>query len=386
MSLKIFVSYAKEDRLQALKYYDLLVHDGMVPWIDVKHILPGQNWEAEIDKAFLEANVVMLLLSNKSVNKRGFVQREANDAIERLRYKQPTDIYVLPLLLEQCEVPTHISGRLQYIDLTTTGAWIQVQASLQLAAEQQSIEIKHGSNAGPFKVFSEQLKDYWEGAPGHDIKIEYPRFESASLKSAAEELSLYFGGRATLGLIKSRQKPWDQQKDLFPETGGYISLNARWDGFGVVHATDEILSLIYEVSWYGAGAAHPNSHFETYNFSLHERLLLLSLDDFFCDHTAALQRISELCIAELCREYWRRTGEKPGEDQVEWFTNGAAGTEENLSAFTVGANHFTFLFAPYQVSSYADGRWSVEISFYDLLEFLKPDGPHTYAAVRLGLE
>jgi hypothetical protein len=386
VSLKVFVSYAKEDRQQALKYYDLLVQDGMAPWIDVKHILPGQNWEAEIDKAFLDANVVMLLLSNQSVNKRGFVQREANDAIERLRYKQPTDIYVLPLLLEQCEVSSHIAGRLQYIDLTTSGAWEQVQASLQLAAEQQSIEIKHGSNAGPFKVFSEHLKDYWEGAPGHNIKIEYPRFESAYLSAVAEELSLYFGGRAAQGLIQSRQKPWEQQTDLFPEPGGYTSLNGRWDGFGIVHATDEMLSLTYEVSWYGAGAAHPNSHFETYNFSLRERLLRLSLEDFFRDHEAALKRISQLCIAELCREYWRRTGEKPDQHQIEWFNTGAASTEENFSAFTIGADHFTFLFAPYQVSSYAAGRWSVDISFYDLLEFLKPDGPHTYAVQRVSRE
>ena len=111
MSLKVFVSYAKEDRDRALKYYDLLAQEGASPWLDVKQLLPGQNWEAEIEKAFSDANVVVLLLSKQSVSKRGFVQREANDAIERLRYKQPTDIYVIPLLLEPCEVPAHIAGR-----------------------------------------------------------------------------------------------------------------------------------------------------------------------------------------------------------------------------------------------------------------------------------
>lgn len=383
VSLKIFVSYAKEDRDQALKYYDLLIQEGMLPWIDVKHILPGQNWEAEIDKAFLDANVVILLLSKKSVDKRGFVQREANDAIERLRYKQPTDIYVVPLLLEPCDVPSHIAGRLQYVDLSTPGAWEQVKASLQLAAEQQSIELTQGLNAGPFKVFSEQLEDYWEGAPGHDIKIEYPRFDSTARHEVAKELTLFFGGRATRALIESRQKPWDQQPDLFPQVGAYTALNGRWDGFGIVHATDQLLSLTYEVSWYGAGAAHPNSHFETYNFSMPERLQLLSLDDFFSNRDAAVQRISELCIAELCREYWRRFSEKPDEHQTDWFNDGAGAKVDNFTRFTVSADHFTFLFAPYEVSAYACGRWSVDISFYDLLEFLKPDGPHLLAAQQM---
>jgi hypothetical protein len=380
VSLKVFVSYAKEDRDLALKYYDLLLQEGAAPWMDAKHLLPGQNWEAEIDKAFSDANVVVLLLSKKSVNKRGFVQREANDAIERLRYKQPTDIYVIPLLLEPCDVPSHIAGRLQYVDLSTEGAWNQVQASLKIAAEQQSIELTRGLDSGPFRVFTEKLEEQWQGAPGHDIKIEYPRFESASLADTAKELTIFFAGRAARVLIESRQKPWDQSSNLYPQIGELTSMNGRWDGFGVVYATTQLLSLTYEVGWYGAGAAHPNSHFETYNFSIQDKLYLLSLEDFFKDGPSAIKRISELCIAALCREYWSRTGEKPDDDQVKCFQDGAGPDPENFVAFTVSADHFTFLFAPYQVSSYAMGRWSVDISFYDLLDELHANGLHLLVA------
>lgn len=381
MALKVFVSYAKEDRDHALKYYDLLTQEGTSPWMDAKHLLPGQNWEAEIEKAFSDANVVILLLSSKSVNKRGFVQREANDAIERLRYKQPTDIYVIPLLLEPCEVPSHIAGRLQYVDLSAAEAWNQVRASLKLAAEQQSIELAQGLTAGPFRVFTEKLEDQWKGAPGHDIKLEYPRFESASRPDLAQELSMFFSGRAARTQIESRQEPWDQSPDMYPEIDGFTAMHGRWDGFGIVHATDRLLSLTYDVGWYGAGAAHPNSHFETYTFALLERLHILKLEDFFRNETAALKRISELCIAQLCRDYWGRMGEKPDESQLQWFSDGACEDFKNFSAFTVSADRFTFLFAPYQVSAYAFGRWSADVSFYDLLDTLKPDGPHLLAAV-----
>jgi hypothetical protein len=110
-----------------------------------------------------------------------------------------------------------------------------------------------------------------------------------------------------------------------------------------------------------------------------DRLHLLSLDDFFKDGQAAVKRISELCIDALCREYWSRVGEKPDDDQLERFQEGAGPDGKNFTAFTVSADHFTFLFAPYQVSAYAMGRWSVDVSFYDLLDELKAGGPHLLA-------
>lgn len=381
MPIKVFLSYAKEDRESALKYYELLLADGATPWMDVKRLLPGQNWEAEIERAFCDAHVVILLLSKSSVNKRGFVQREANDAVEKLRYKQPTDIYVIPLLLEPCDVPSHIAGRLQYVDLGTPGAWDQVRASLKLAAQQQSIELREGVSIGPFRVFSEKLEEQWQGAPGHDISIEYPRFEWLARQEVAKELSQLFAGRAYEALLKSRQKPWEQSPDLFPDIDGFRAMNGRWDGFGVVHATAGLLSLTYEVGWYRAGAAHPNSCVETFNFAYNERLQILALSDFFISEADALKSISKLCIDQLCREYWSRVGEKPDDRQMKWFADGAGESEDNFQAFTVSKDHFTFLFSPYQVGPYALGRWSVDVPFYDLLEYLRPNGPHMLSAL-----
>lgn len=376
MTLKVFISYANEDRDRALHYYELLSQEGALPWLDVKKLLPGQNWEAEIERAFSEANVVVLLLSKRSVNKRGFVQREANDAIERLRYKQPTDIYVIPLLLEQCDVPAHIAGRLQYVDLSTPGAWAQVRSSLKLAAEQQSIDLASGISAGPFRVFTEKVGDIWKGTPGHDIDIEFPRFEWVARPDIAEELTQYFAGRATKVLMEARQKPWKQSPEMFADTDVFSASDGRWDSFGIAFASERLLSLTYEVGWYGAGAAHPNTHFETYNFAILDRLYILDLEDFFSNGESALKRISELCIDQLCRELWSRVGEKPEDTDLKWFKTGAGENFENFQAFTVGPDHFTFLFAPYQVNAFALGRWSVDVSFYDLLADMNIDGPY----------
>lgn len=381
MALKVFISYAKEDRESAERYYELLARDGVSPWVDFKHLLPGQNWEAEIERAFSDANVVVLLLSKRSVTKRGFVQREANDAIDRLRYKQPTDIYVIPLLVEPCEVPTHIAARLQYVDLSVPGAWDQVRAALRLASEQQSIEMEHGVVAGPFNVFTERIEDNWKGLPGHNIEIEYPRFESASRPDVAKELSVAFAGRAYNNLIDARQKPWDQQPDFF-KTRGDAAVNGWWENFTIVHATERFLSLTYDVGLYYAGAAHPNYYFATYNFEFQDKVRKLELHDFFSNPQGALKRISEICIHELSKEFWHRTGETPSGSQIDSFKTGAGEDAANFRAFTVSADRFTFLFSSGHVSGYAMGRWSVEVSFYELLDYLRENGPHIYASTQ----
>lgn len=377
MSFKVFISYAKEDREQALKYYELFSNEGVTPWLDVKNILPGQNWEAEIDKGLREANVVVLLLSNNSVNKRGFVQREANESIARLAYKKPTDIYVIPLILDDCTAPDYISGKVQYLDMREIGAWDRVCQSLKLAAQQQSLEFNKGMSVGPFRVFTKSISEQAEGTPGYEVSIDYPVFESSSHSKTCNELNLIFLGRAIEVLSFSRSKAWDQDPERFSNSDGFISSDGRWDSFGVAYASENLVSLTYELGWYEAGAAHPNSSFQTYNFSLTNGVSRLDISDFFIDTEQALVEIGRLCVDELCREYWRRNGEKPDEDQIRWFKEGTSPHESNFLNFNINSDHITFLFPPYQVSAYALGRWAIDIHFYDIVDYFKPNGPHS---------
>ena len=380
MPLTVFISYAREDRDQALICYEKLEKEGVSPWLDANKLLPGQNWEAEIDRALSSANLVVLLLSPRSVSKRGFVQREANDAIARLKYKLPTDIYVIPLLLEPCEVPDFIGSKLQYVDLSAQNAWSLVRASLQVASEQQSVQLTHGTAHGPFTVFEERLREAWPGLPGHDIDVAYPRFLSSVASHAARELSLYFEGRAVRILLSSRQKPWEQSPDWFEAQRPDTATSGRWDTYGIAHSSSKLLSVSYLVAWYGAGAAHPNSHFETHCFALLDRIYPLDLEDFFNNSEAAVAAISRLSISALGREFWSRTGERPDEEQLKRFVEGAGPELANFRAFTVHSDHFTFLFRPYQVAAYALSSFSIDVPFYDLLDHLRSNGPHVWAS------
>jgi hypothetical protein len=386
--LKVFLSYASEDRALVQPYYRRFEAFGAEPWMDVEKLLPGQQWEGAIEKAFREAHVVVLFLSPRSVSKRGFVQREANEAIQNLRLKKPDDIYVIPLLLEPCEVPYQIANALQYVDLSSATAWQSVVKSLAMAAEQLEIVLKAGEEHGPYRVFMESMKERQNGKPGHDLDIQYPRVVCVAKPKVADQLSALFAGRVSAVAAKIRSKPWVQYPDWSedPDDAGddvaEFSWNreGRWDSFKVEHASDTFFSLSYTVSWYGARAAHPNHLFETYNFGvIGDSIVRVDLAEFFTDSKAALNVIAEACKRGIEREFWKRTGQRdPEEADLKWIASGCSPElTDAFEAFAVDRDGFTFFFAPYEVSAYALGSWTVKVSFYELRDLLSPSGPYS---------
>ncbi|MBK9780389.1 MAG: toll/interleukin-1 receptor domain-containing protein [Anaerolineales bacterium] len=74
-------------------------------WRDEKNLLPGQDWRVKIEEAVEEADVVIICLSNHSVSKEGHVQKELRYAREIALEKPEDAIFLIPLRLEECEVP-----------------------------------------------------------------------------------------------------------------------------------------------------------------------------------------------------------------------------------------------------------------------------------------
>jgi uncharacterized protein YfeS len=61
----------------------------MDPWLDEERLLPGQDWNLEIEKAVEASDAVIVCVSSTSVAKAGYVQKELrrvlNIALENLR-------------------------------------------------------------------------------------------------------------------------------------------------------------------------------------------------------------------------------------------------------------------------------------------------------------
>ena len=114
--LRVFLCHSSNDKPAVRELYNALKsQDWIDPWLDKMKILPGQNWRMVIEEAVEEADVVIICLSNQSVNKEGFVQREIRYAYDIAMEKPDGVIFLIPLRLEVCDVPRGLRS-LHWVD------------------------------------------------------------------------------------------------------------------------------------------------------------------------------------------------------------------------------------------------------------------------------
>ncbi len=115
--MKIFISHAEEDLKVAKKIYNDLKSAGLKPWLDNKDILPGQNQKTAINQAIKNSSYFLALLSSNTVSKKGNVQKEQKIALEILNEYPKEHIFIIPIRLDNCEIPDEKLQNLQKVDL-----------------------------------------------------------------------------------------------------------------------------------------------------------------------------------------------------------------------------------------------------------------------------
>lgn len=119
---QIFLSYAHQDYEKVKELYDKLLKAGYRPWIDKEELPPGVRWDVAIKKAIRDSDFFLACLSETSVNRKGVLQSEREQALEILSGMKDTDIYLIPVRLDDCD-PPEILSRFQYVDLFTDRGW-----------------------------------------------------------------------------------------------------------------------------------------------------------------------------------------------------------------------------------------------------------------------
>lgn len=121
--LRVFISYAREDRREARRLYNFLDAAGIECWLDDVRLRGGDDWRMTIADAVRNAHVVLVLLSNASVQKEGYVQKEIRLALDAADEKPEGALYIIPLLLDACGVPSRLQ-QWHWLDYTKrkTGA------------------------------------------------------------------------------------------------------------------------------------------------------------------------------------------------------------------------------------------------------------------------
>src|SRR5687768_16128981 len=106
---RIFLCHASEDKPRVREVYQRLKQLGFSPWLDEEEILPGQDWDFEIENALETADFVLVFLSARSVEKIGYVQREFRRAMYRSEEMPEGYIHTIPVKLDDCAVPRRFS-------------------------------------------------------------------------------------------------------------------------------------------------------------------------------------------------------------------------------------------------------------------------------------
>jgi CheY-like chemotaxis protein len=111
---QIFLSYARSDQRIVEEIYQSLSLD-YKPWMDVHDIIGGEDWLHAIYSAIDACELFIPVLSNNSVTRRGVIVQEVKRALDKWNGMLPSDIYVIPLRIDDCPIPELVK-KLHVID------------------------------------------------------------------------------------------------------------------------------------------------------------------------------------------------------------------------------------------------------------------------------
>ena len=134
---QIFLSYAREDFEQVEMLYEFLAAAGFKPWMDKKDIVPGELWFNSIQTALKESDFFLACISSHSIDKRGILQKEFKAALDTWDEMLQGDIYLIPVRLEDCQLPDRLSD-FQWVDLFREDGWHELDNALRQGMDRRT--------------------------------------------------------------------------------------------------------------------------------------------------------------------------------------------------------------------------------------------------------
>ena len=109
---KVFISYSRKYDLDVAKdIYSFLIEKDCTPWMDIYDLIPGQDWESVIIDNIRSCDFFIACLSCSSVSNRGYILKELKEAISVLEQMPESGIYLIPIRIDDCKVPSSLKNR-----------------------------------------------------------------------------------------------------------------------------------------------------------------------------------------------------------------------------------------------------------------------------------
>ena len=185
MKLEIFLCYAREDEEPVKTIYQRLTDAGFKPWMDTMDLLCGEAWEIGIERAIRRADIFLACLSSNSIKKRGFVQKELTRALDILKEKLDEDIYIIPVRLDDCEVPEGLRS-LTWVNYFHDTGWVRLNRSLEVAVARHVMPIAplHDSSSKPSNAVAPVAADNSEPSQNRTVKADESHRDDRQLQTA----------------------------------------------------------------------------------------------------------------------------------------------------------------------------------------------------------
>ncbi|HEV3040732.1 MAG TPA: TIR domain-containing protein [Candidatus Angelobacter sp.] len=175
-SLQIFLCHASEDKVRVRELYRKLRFDGLEPWLDTEDLIPGQEWDQAIRTAVRKSDVVLVCLSKHSTQKSGYVQKEIAQALDIAEEKPERTIFIIPVLLEDCVIPSRLN-KWQAVSISNSEGYEKLLLALRMKSEQLGHDItrldrtirnkvfERFERSGSFRSAEQNARDLWRWSP-----------------------------------------------------------------------------------------------------------------------------------------------------------------------------------------------------------------------------
>lgn len=160
--MSVFICYSHEDKDFVEKLSVDLVKNKIHIWLDTWELQVGDSLIEKIDEAITESEAILVVLSKSSLES-AWCKKELNASL--IRELSEKNVLVLPLLIEDCEIPLFLREK-KYADFKT-----DYNEALRLTLE--TIAKFTSENLGRFKL-KDSINDFnisW-GMEGDFFKIE----------------------------------------------------------------------------------------------------------------------------------------------------------------------------------------------------------------------
>jgi hypothetical protein len=207
-------------------------------------------------------------------------------------------------------------------------------------------------------VFLPKITREYNEDPRFEVNFAYPYLQSdlPSAEKFNQEMERIVQNQITdARQAATEAETWRKQN--LPESTSSIYATHTLD----VTKTG-LVGLVYSISSYAAGAAHPNNFNLTFNYDLTTGKVL-TLEELFQSGTDYLGSLSQYCMEDL-----------RSQNRLD-FQEGVLPKPENFQNWAITSNGLKIVFDPYQVAPYASGTNEVLIPYQRIKDILRPDGP-----------